>query len=83
MTDLDASSRAGPPSRYVAYTPAKRSEIHDTDFKRLTRCYDPTGSEGMRIEDWHGRFAGRWEGSFVSPPPLLSPSRPIRRAHHG
>lgn len=59
-------SHAGPPSRYVAYTPAKRSEIHDTDFKRLTKCYDPNFSSGMAVEDWHGRFAGRWEGSFVS-----------------
>ncbi|GHJ85478.1 hypothetical protein NliqN6_1880 [Naganishia liquefaciens] len=62
--NAQAEFQPRPPSRYVAYTPAKRSEIHDTDFKRLTRCFDPNGSAGMAVEDWHGRFAGRWEGSF-------------------
>lgn len=64
--------RAGRSSRYVAYTPAKRSEIHDADYKRLTRCYDPNVSPGMAIEDWHGRFTGCWEGSFVSFPSSAS-----------
>ncbi|KAJ9112621.1 hypothetical protein QFC19_000641 [Naganishia cerealis] len=46
------------------YTPARRSEIFDTDYKRLRACYDPTESPGMAIEDWVGRFTGCWEGSF-------------------
>ncbi|KAJ9123035.1 hypothetical protein QFC22_001224 [Naganishia vaughanmartiniae] len=61
-----AGFRPRPSSRYNAYTPAKRSEIFDTDYKRLERCYDPTESLGMGIEDWVGRFTGCWEGSFVS-----------------
>ncbi|KAJ9093693.1 hypothetical protein QFC21_006289 [Naganishia friedmannii] len=59
-----AGFRPRPSSRYIAYTPAKRSEIFDTDYKRLERCYDPTESPGLGIEDWVGRFTGCWEGSF-------------------
>ncbi|EKC97825.1 hypothetical protein A1Q2_07828 [Trichosporon asahii var. asahii CBS 8904] len=46
-------------------TPVLESSAHDADFDRLLRCTDGRASEGRRLKDWHGQFAGAWEGTFT------------------
>ncbi|OCF37769.1 hypothetical protein I317_07327 [Kwoniella heveanensis CBS 569] len=40
------------------------SAIHDRDYQRLRRCYDPSITKGLRPPAWRGSWDGCWEGTF-------------------
>ncbi|RSH90140.1 hypothetical protein EHS25_001474 [Saitozyma podzolica] len=40
------------------------SQLHDRDFERLRRCFDPLTCLGMPRTAWRGMLDGCWEGNF-------------------
>ncbi|KAK8846672.1 hypothetical protein IAR55_005759 [Kwoniella newhampshirensis] len=40
------------------------SQMHDRDFARLAKCYDPSVTPGMKRRLWRGCWNGCWEGTF-------------------
>lgn len=63
-TSLSSSSKGSAELRTLP-TPVLESAAHDADFDRLLRCTDGRKSDGRRLKDYYGQFAGAWEGTFT------------------
>jgi predicted RNA-binding Zn ribbon-like protein len=58
MDAFDTESMTGPTDLLAD------SSLHDRDFERLRRCFDPSTCVGMNRKSWRGSLDGCWEGNF-------------------